>query len=170
MADANDNVAVQEAPRKRGAFGVLVVATALLAGGAGAATPWLLNTHNASPQSSATTPSPEPLTPDRTAFVHFGELTVNLNEGRLNRYLRIKLVLQVDKAQVDAVTAAVERKRLPLRSWLLSHLSDKDQNEIRGAAGQNMLRREIRERFNALLFPDGHDRIFDVLFEEFNVQ
>lgn len=152
-------------------FILALTATGLIAGVAGAAVPLLV----LKPSEPAAVPHPasqrfEPLTPDRTAFVPFGEVTVNLNEGRLNRYLRLKIALQVDKQQAEYVTKAVEHKRLLLRNWLLSHLSDKDQEEIRGAAGQNMLRREIRDRFNEILFSDGYDRVYDVLFEEFNVQ
>jgi flagellar basal body-associated protein FliL len=42
--------------------------------------------------------------------------------------------------------------------------------DLRGAAGQNRLRREIQDHFNTVLFEDGYDRIREVLFEEFNVQ
>ena len=152
-------------------FALALIATGTIAGAAGAAVPLLILKQPA-PAVTPTAPVTrfEPLTPDRTGFVPFGELTVNLNEGRLNRYLRLKIALQIDKQQTEAVTKAVELKRLILRNWLLSHLSDKDQEEIRGAAGQNMLRREIRDRFNQILFEDGYDRVYDVLFEEFNVQ
>ncbi len=152
-------------------FVLALTATGLIAGAAGAAVPLIV----LRPADAPVVPHPasqrfEPLTPDRTAFVPFGEVTVNLNEGRLNRYLRLKIALQVDKEQAEYVTKVLEQKRLLLRNWLLSHLSDKDQEEIRGAAGQNMLRREIRDRFNEILFSDGYDRVYDVLFEEFNVQ
>jgi flagellar basal body-associated protein FliL len=53
---------------------------------------------------------------------------------------------------------------------LLNQISDKDLDEIRGGAGQNRLRREVRDQFNSVLFPDGYDRIFSVLFNEYNVQ
>ena len=64
----------------------------------------------------------------------------------------------------------IEAKKIILRNWLLSKISDLDLDDIRGGAGQNRLRREIREQFNAVLCPDGYDEIHDVLFEEFNVQ
>ncbi|MEZ6064755.1 MAG: flagellar basal body-associated FliL family protein [Planctomycetaceae bacterium] len=112
----------------------------------------------------------EMLEPESAMFVPFGDVTVNLNEGRMNRYLRLKVSLQIDKTQEPSVTAAVAQQGLVLRNWLISHLSDKELDAIRGAAGQNMLRREIRDQFNTVLFADGIDRIHDVLFEEFNVQ
>lgn len=104
------------------------------------------------------------------AFISYGDVTVNLDEQRLNRYLRIKIVLQTRRADESAVKAAINEKELLLRNWLVSHLSDKELDEIRGKAGQNMLRREIRDYFNATLFPDHVERVYDVLFQEFNVQ
>ncbi|MEZ6050619.1 MAG: flagellar basal body-associated FliL family protein [Planctomycetaceae bacterium] len=104
------------------------------------------------------------------AFVPFGEVTVNLDEGRLNRYLRVNITLQIDKADEESIAKLLELRKAMLRNWLLSHLSDKGMDDIRGASGQNRLRREIRDHFNTALFSDGYDRIYDVLFEEFNVQ
>jgi flagellar basal body-associated protein FliL len=43
-------------------------------------------------------------------------------------------------------------------------------DQIRGAAGQNRIRRQIQDHMNTTLFDDGYDHIHDVLFEEFNVQ
>lgn len=107
---------------------------------------------------------------DEPAFIPFGEVVVNLDDGRLNRYLRLNLTLQVNAEHVEEVTTLIESRNVLLKNWLLSHLSDKDMDEIRGAVGQNRLRREIRDEFNTVLFPDGYDRIHDVLFVEFNVQ
>ncbi len=103
-------------------------------------------------------------------FIPYGDVTVNLDEQRLNRYLRVKLVLHVRRSDEFTVRNAMNEKELLLRNWLVSHLSDKELDEIRGKAGQNMLRREIRDHFNATLFPDHYDRVYDVLFQEFNVQ
>ncbi|WP_197441428.1 flagellar basal body-associated FliL family protein [Thalassoglobus neptunius] len=106
----------------------------------------------------------------RVTYVPFGEVTVNLDEGRMNRYLRLKMALQVLQDDRESVEDLVESRSLELKNWLLSHLSDKNLNDIRGKVGQNQLRREIRNQFNSILFPNGRDRINDILFEEFNVQ
>lgn len=104
------------------------------------------------------------------AFVPFGEVVVNLDEGRLTRYLRLSITLQVDGENQKEVTAGVETHRSILRNWLISYLSDKTMDDIRGAAGQNRLRREIQNQYNLILSPDGFEKIKDVLFEEFTVQ
>ena len=106
----------------------------------------------------------------QTAVVNFGEVTVNLREGRMNRYLRIKISVLVAKAEEESVQEAIDASQALLRNWLLSHVADKGIEEISGKAGLNMLRREIKSQFNELLFADRRDRIFDILFEEFTIQ
>ena len=78
--------------------------------------------------------------------------------------------MSVPRTSESAFKAKVDAKKILLRNWLLSKISDLDLEDIRGAAGQNRLRREIRDHFNSVLCPDGYDQIYDVLFEEFNVQ
>ena len=171
--DANEPTPGTEADVPASSKGSLLVwaVVGLVSAGGGAAVATLVTSTAAAPaEETSAAHTHEPLITDQTMFVPFSDVTVNLNEGRMNRYLRIKLSLQIEQSQEKVVTEAVERQRLVLRNWLISHLSDKELDEIRGAAGQNMLRREIRDQFNTVLFSDGRDRVFDVLFEEFNVQ
>lgn len=167
--EATEPIAAEEAPRKRrGVLLWLIVGFVGCAAGVSVAAV-LFKQQEVPKPLPAITPY-EMLPADRAMFLPFGEVTVNLNEGRMNRYLRLKISLQIDKTQQELVQAAVDKQGLILRNWLLSHLSDKELDEIRGAAGQNMLRREIRDQVNTVLFADGFDRVYDVLFEEFNVQ
>lgn len=113
---------------------------------------------------------------EETVFLPFADpdkdqgIVVNLDEGRMSRYLRVAITLQIPKSVEEDFKKRVDAKRILLRNWLLSKISDLDLEDIRGAAGQNRLRREIRDHFNSVLCPDGYDQIYDVLFEEFNVQ
>lgn len=164
----------EETPEPPPSGGILPwVVVGVVATGVGAAAPFgmemLASQKKADPVPQRT---PYDATPDVSAmmFQPYGEVTVNLAEGRMNRYLRLKIALHIRKSDADVVARAVNEKQLILRNWLLSHLSDKELDDIRGKAGQNMLRREIREYFNATLFPDNYERIYDILFEEFNVQ
>src|SRR5262245_36847288 len=102
---------------------------------------------------------------NQPAFVPFGEVVVNLADERMTRYLRLSLTLQVDPAHEESVKKAIERKKTILKNWLISYLSDKELDEVRGAIGVNKARREIQDQFNRLLFPDGSDLIQEVLFE-----
>jgi len=106
----------------------------------------------------------------KSAFVPVGDVVVNLSEERLTRYLRVKLILVVDGSQEKAVKELFDKNKAILKNWLISHLSDKTLAEVSGASGVNRLRREIQDQFNATLFPDGSEKIRDVLFEEFVVQ
>ena len=106
----------------------------------------------------------------KLAFVSFGEIVVNLNSDRLNRYLRLHITMQIKESDKLDIEKLIEEQNPQLKSWLLSYLSDVSMDDIRGAAGQNRLRREIQDHFNSTLFTDGYDRIRDILFEEFNVQ
>jgi flagellar basal body-associated protein FliL len=106
----------------------------------------------------------------KTTYIDFGESVVNINSDRLNRYLRLHLMLMVKADDLTKVEHLVEERRSSLKSWLISYLSDVSMEDLRGAAGQNRLRREIQDHFNTVLFEDGYDRIREVLFEEFNVQ
>ncbi len=106
----------------------------------------------------------------KTAYVEFGETVVNLNSDRLNRYLRLEITFLVKETDQLEIQELVTKEQARLKSWLISYLSDVSMEDIRGAAGQNRLRREIQDHFNTVLFTDGYDRIRDVLFLEFNVQ
>lgn len=155
------------APKK--SIGIVVwLVVAIVSVGAGAALPFLLfSPSDADPSGSGK----QTLTSNEApAFVDFGEVVVNLNEPRMNRYLRLRISLVVDKSNRSAVDDAVNKNKANLISWLLSYLADKRMDDIRGGVGQNMLRREMQNHFNAVLFPQGEQRIRNVLFEEFSIQ
>lgn len=148
------------------------IAVTLLCGGAGVAIPFLMPAKAAvdTVETVEEVPDFEAPPPEDTAYVPFDPVVVNLDEGSLTRYLRVTVAFEVAKNKEAEVTTKIEEKRVLLKSWLISNISDKSLDEIRGAAGQNRLRREIRDQFNTVLFPDGFDQIYDVLLEEYNVQ
>jgi flagellar basal body-associated protein FliL len=152
------------------------VVTAVVAGGLGAAVPYVLPQNlqpgqgHAAEVDVAVEAPPSPAEDLRPAYIDFGEVAVNLDEGRLTRYLDVSIMLQVTEHDKEEIGAKVKANDAVLRNWLISYLSDQDLEDIRGAIGQNRLRREIRDQFNTLLFPDGYDRIDQVLFQKFAVQ
>jgi flagellar FliL protein len=155
----------EKAPRKGGMVGWLVlVFAALLAVAAGFSVPLYLFP---APQKKTAVAPPET---KRAALVPFGEVVVNLGEERLTRYLRAKLLIVVDEAQQKNVKELVDKQKPFMKSWLISYLSDQSLLEVSGAAGVNRIRREVRDRFNAMLYPDGSECIQDILFDEFVVQ
>jgi flagellar basal body-associated protein FliL len=104
------------------------------------------------------------------AYVPFGEVVANLDDHRMMRYVRAKFSLSVDTKDSQAVQHLVEENKLVLKNWLIGYLQNKQIEEVRGTVGFNRICREIQDRFNQSLFPDGEDKIKEILFEEFNVQ
>lgn len=104
------------------------------------------------------------------AFVQFGEVVANIAEGRMSRYLRLNITLQIRGEDEEVVTADVETRGAVMKNWLLGYLSNLQLEDIRGAVGQNRIRREIQNHFNDILSETGQDIVQDVLFEEFTVQ
>lgn len=148
-------------PPQRSLVGLLaMVLIPLMTGGLGAAIPWWMNTQAKKPTEGKI----------ETTVISFGEVVANLSEGKMNRYLRLRISLLVGKEdQLELEKQLVVDGPL-IKNWMLSHLSDKSLEDIRGKSGQNMLRREILDQFNRTVARSGKDRVFDVLFEEFNVQ
>lgn len=158
----------EQKPKRGHQSTILWLAFGLIMCGVGFAIPFLVPSLVAAP--AETTAELQPRKSVSPAFISFGDTVVNLNSDRLNRYLRIAITLQVDETDETEVTEILDKKKTILKSWLISFLSDVSMEDIRGAVGQNRLRRQIQDHFNSTLFDDGYDRIHDILFEEFNVQ
>lgn len=160
----------QEQPQKTKSGNSLIIWIILAVGSvsAGFAAPMVVSSLNAS-QSSESAGSEEDSS-EPPALIKFGEVTVNLNESKLNRYLRLNISLLVSQTKKSEIEGSLEKNKAILKSWLLGYLADKAMEDIRGATGQNRLRREIQGHFNSVLFPNKAPLIRDVLFEEFNIQ
>ena len=171
MADEKDAASTEPTPAKRPSVLttlLLLVIVAVLFGGAGFAVPLLFpHLFHGGTTSPVAETRGEPTEP---AFIEFGEVVVNLNSDRFNRYLRVNLTMQIDASQQEEFNKRLALKKVILKNWLLSYLSDQSTDQIRGAAGQNRLRREIQNQFNEVLCEDGYDLIDDILFLEFGVQ
>ena len=109
---------------------------------------------------------------DDAIYVDFGEepTVVNIKSETMGRFLNIAFSMKIAESSKKEFGELLEKKMIPLTSWLITHLSDKTMDDIRGEAGQNRLRREIRDQFNTIIFPRGGDRVFDILFSQFAVQ
>lgn len=95
---------------------------------------------------------------------------VNLAEERATRYLKLKLALVVDAEAEKEVTEKLAKKKPAMKSWLLIHLAGKTLKDVQGSVGASRVQREILERFEDTLYPDGHGALRAVLFEEYVVQ
>lgn len=156
---------VETKPARSGKKKLIWIGVIVISMVAGAVAPVAVGTHHllgASPSKSAA---------DREmASIPFGDVTVNLNDGRMSRYLRIKVVLLAETDDVKAITKQLEKNKPLLKDWLISHLSGKTLKDVGGTVGVKRIQREMQERFEELLFPEGQGKPFEVLFEEFVVQ
>ena len=148
---------------------ILLAACGVLALAAGGAVPYFLM-HEEAP-SAHNKEDGHRGSHSKQAYVTFGDpVVVNLNEDRLTRYLKIKILLVVDAKDEKTVAELVLKKKPALKNWLIANLSDKSLSEVSGAAGLNKMRREIWHQFNSELYPDGSEKVLDIFFEEFVVQ
>jgi flagellar FliL protein len=156
------------APPKGGKRGlVLLVLVALAAVGGGASLPWIMGGH----RHDAHTDKKKGEAPkSKQVAVPFENVVVNLGDDRLSRFLRVKIMVAVEEVEAKEITELLATQKAFLKSWLIGYLSDQSTQEITRKVGVNRIRREIRDEFNARLFPDGEEKIIDILFDEFMVQ
>jgi len=110
-------------------------------------------------------------TPPEYVFVPFGSIVVNLAEGRLTRYLKVTITMQVEEDAASEISTIIRDEKFAMfQNWLLTFLSDLQLEDVRGSGAINRIRREVLDGFNALLAQYSEHRIEAVLFEEFNVQ
>ena len=106
----------------------------------------------------------------KTAIVPFGDVTVNLVEERQQRYLRLKIAVLVDAEAEKEATDLVAKRKAAVKSALIGHLAGKSTKDVSGSVGVQRMQRELLERIEEVLYPDGGSRIRAVLFEEYVVQ
>ncbi len=180
MADEPEDTGAEEdaeeASAKKGGSPVPYLVVGMLGVGLGLSVPFLLP-GKADDQPTKPDPTPQEeymVEPDETksAYIAFSEksIVVNINDERMSRYLAINFSLKVAEEEKDSMTELLEEKHTPLRSWLITHLARYNLEELRGGAGQNRVKREIRDHFNSFLFPDSGDKIFGVALLEFAIQ
>ena len=68
------------------------------------------------------------------------------------------------------MTEILTKQKAFLKTWLIGYLSDQTSQEVRLKSNVNRIRREIRDQFNAMLYPNGEEKVVDILFDMFVVQ
>ena len=161
-----------ESPKSSGMMMKLLVWLVVItfAIGGGLATPFVVASLGSSDGKPDKAEMAEPDPEEEVEFIDFEEVTVNLDEARFSRYLRMNFSLQVAKSQREEIEKKVNAKTTIFKNWIQVQVAEKTTDDLRGKYGRNRLRREIHDYFNKVLFPDGIERIQDVLFREFHVQ
>jgi flagellar basal body-associated protein FliL len=106
----------------------------------------------------------------KQALIPFDSAVVNVADGRYTRYLRVKITLVVEAKEEKAVKDVLDKEKPFLQTWVLGYLQDRTMEQLHGSAGMNRVRREVRDEFNRRLFPDGSEKIKDILLTEYNFQ
>jgi len=157
----------EESPKKKGPGLIVWILVSAISAGAGFFVPSFLHSSGDHGSDLDEAKAKEKEAADtKPVFIEFGDIKSPLNE-RIPTFIALHIKLHVDARNEKDVQKAIDERRPLLESWLLSVLADKDLEEVRGTAGQNMLRREILDHFNSVLFADGYDRIYEVLFTDF---
>ncbi|MEF8787725.1 MAG: flagellar basal body-associated FliL family protein, partial [Planctomycetota bacterium] len=108
---------------------------------------------------------------EKHEFVKFGTAVVNLAEGKLTRYLKVTVVLEVQKKHAEEVRTVMEgNTRAVFQHWLISYLSDLKLEDVKGAQSLAKIRSRICDGFNKLLQENHSATVENVLFREFSVQ
>ncbi len=159
--------AAEAAPKKKSKK-FLILAICLIFGGGGAAFPMVVNVPALVGKSKEDKGKEKK--DAKTAIVPFGDLVVNLSEDRLQRYLRVKMAFLVEADAEKEVLDLVTKKKAAIKSAMITHLAGKSVKDVSGSSGVTRSQRELLERIEDVLYPDGNSRIKSVLFEEYVVQ
>jgi flagellar basal body-associated protein FliL len=68
------------------------------------------------------------------------------------------------------MTELLTKHKASLKSKMISHIASKEIKDVSGSVGVNRLQRELLEKFEDVLYPDGHGHVRGVLFEEYVIQ
>ncbi len=154
-------------PKKKKPW-IVMIFIGVVALGSGAAVPFLtrMNASASTPEAEGGNPKLDP----KRALIPFDSVVVNVADGRFTRYLRVKITLVVDVKDEATVKEAVESQKPFLQTWVIGFLQDRTMEQLHGSAGMNRVRREVRDEFNRHLYPEGPERIKDILLPEYNFQ
>jgi flagellar basal body-associated protein FliL len=68
------------------------------------------------------------------------------------------------------VTDLLTKKKAAVKSAMITHLAGKTLKDVSGSVGVTRTQRELLEKIEEVLYPDGDGHLKSVLFEEYVVQ
>tara|TARA_B110000495_G_scaffold203115_1_gene225522 strand:- start:4391 stop:4906 length:516 start_codon:yes stop_codon:yes gene_type:complete len=171
MSDQDSQDDNSENPKSRRRGLILILCVAIIAVAGGFSMPFLAaQIQDLGFKKDSTVGSDDSGVNEEVDYISFPEITVNLNEARHARFLRINFSLQVPASQKYKIEQDVTKKAPKFNNYIQVYLSDKTLEELSGSFGRNRVSRELRDYFNEVLFEDGIERVQDVLFNDFQVQ
>ncbi len=98
-------------------------------------------------------------------------VVANLDEPGVTRYLRATITLQMsDEMDQEQGMVFLDEKALELRDWLTTYIAGLSLERIRGSRNQIKIKREIRDHYNEILFPETKSFVVGIFFKDFAVQ
>ena len=95
----------------------------------------------------------------------------NLDEPGVTRYARVTITLQLSpQMNLEKGSPFLDEKKPILRDWLTTYIAGLSLERVRGTRNLARIKKEVRDSFNELLFPQSKPFINDILFKEFAVQ
>jgi flagellar basal body-associated protein FliL len=95
----------------------------------------------------------------------------NLDEPGVTRYLRATITLELSsEMDQDKGTVFLSEKTLVMRDWLTTYIAGLSLERIRGTRNLSRIKKEVRDHFNDLLFPDSKPYIHGIFLKDFAVQ
>lgn len=95
----------------------------------------------------------------------------NLDEPGITRYLRATITLEVNsEMNQEKGLVFFDEKMLIMRDWLTTYIAGLSLERIRGTRNLSRIKKEVRDHFNELLFPETKPFIHGIFLKEFAVQ
>lgn len=97
-------------------------------------------------------------------------VVVNLQGSGAQRYLKVGVAFEWRAQDAEAAKARFERKLIILKDRLIACLGAKTLRAVDSSGGKELLKQELLEAFNTILFPDGGGKIERILYSDFIIQ
>ena len=98
------------------------------------------------------------------------ELLVNLKDSRMKNVVKIHINLLYRFKDPDMTVTVFEEKDPEIRNALILLLSEKTVEDVEGSEPKELLREEIREALNRVVFPKARGEITKVHYVDFIVK
>ena len=103
-------------------------------------------------------------------YIQLESVTTNLRDPRLTRYSTVEVWLGVAVDDVAEVQAKIDENLPELRNWMIVYLSDRTVEEVNGGNVKRRVLRDIKDRFNEMLWPDSKPLIRHAILNRWHVR
>jgi len=98
------------------------------------------------------------------------EITCNLNDPRMGRYIRATIALGSSLQNEVTVREVLDKRKTEIKSWLFRYFADCTLDDVRGGKNLNRISREIQDYINERLWPEQEPFVVKVDFKDWAIQ